>query len=192
MFLGLNLLGNYDSPPALALLTRDQDNLLQSVQNGYRDLSKIASEQATSVKMVECLELQTISLLRGVLELCGGRVECRQHAHDQEYTASENAAIYGSLIGITGTNRFGNFDLKQMHNALVKSKVFAEDREFSASNAVEWSMIMMNYLPIGFPEGYLVRYLKHQSNQYLCYQGLPSQMLSKFCVGDVNRVRIYL
>lgn len=160
MFLGLNLVESYDSPPALALLAKDEDDLLQPFRNSYIDLPEASSAQ---VEELIRAEQQTTSLVRGMLELAGGRVERQQHVEDQEYTARDNAGLCGSLIGITGTNQFGNFDLKQMHNALLKSKIFAGDPDISTFDPAIWSEKMMAYLPIGFQEGYLVRYLKLRS-----------------------------
>ena len=156
VFLGLNLIESYHSPLVLALLERDGDDLLRPFQNGYRDLSEVASEQGLSMDMIERLELQMISFGRGILELSGGRVECRQHLQDPEYTVNDNARICGSLIGISAKNQFGSFDSKQMNDVLLKSRAFTGDQDFSVLDAEKWSMEMMALLRIGFPEGYLV------------------------------------
>jgi len=160
VFLGLNLLGSYDSRLALELLAKDEDDLLQPFWKGRRVLFEAASETEASMKMLEGLELHNISLLRCLLEFSGGRVERRQHALDPEHSISDNANLFGLLIGIAGTNPFGSFDSKQMHGALSKSEIFAGDPDISTLDTVEWSMQLMDFLPIGFPEGYLVRYLK--------------------------------
>ena len=102
-------------------------------------------------------ESQTISLIRSLLELSSGLVDCRQHALDREYKFSDNLNLYGSLVGVSGANWFGNFDPKQMHDALSKSKAFEEDPGIHTVDTRAWSMQMMEFLPIGFPEGYLVR-----------------------------------
>ena len=99
-----------------------------------------------------------ISLVRGLFELSGGLVDCRQHALDQEYTISDNLNLYMILVGVTGTNRFGDFDPKEMYDALSKSKVFVKDTDIGTLDLVGWSLQMMEFLPIGFPEGYLVCY----------------------------------
>ena len=98
-----------------------------------------------------------ISLIRAVLELAGGMVDCRQHVLGQEYAISDNFNLYKILVGVSGTNWFGNFDPKEMSNALLKSKVFNDDADIGTLDTVGWSMQMMEFLPIGFPEGYLVR-----------------------------------
>jgi len=152
------LLGNYDSPLALDLLAKDQDDLLQPFRKSHTDLFEAILENEVPVKTLECSKLQTISLVRGLLEFSGGRVECRQHAFDQEHTTSDNTRLCGLLIGITGTNRFGNFDSKQMHDALLKSKIFADDPDISALDTVKWSTQMLEIVPFGLSKGYLVGY----------------------------------
>ncbi len=83
-------------------------------------------------------------------------MDCRQHTLDQEYAMGDNLNLYGILVGVTGTNRFGDFDPKEMCDALLKSKVFVKDADIGSLDTVRWSMQMMEFLPIGFPEGYLV------------------------------------
>jgi len=163
VFLGLNLLGNYDTRVALELLAKDEDDLLQPFQKGHRDLFGAVSESEVPMKMLQGSELHNISLVRCLLEFSGGMVERRQHALDPEYPISDNANLFGLLIGIASTNRFGSFDSKQMHGALSKSEIFAGDPDISTLDTVEWSMQLMDFLPIGFPEGYLVRYLKERT-----------------------------
>lgn len=157
MFLGLNLLEEYDSSHALELLAKAQDDLLQPFRKGHTDVFKAAAEKEISVETLERSELQTISLVRRLLEFSGGRTECRQYTLDQECTSSDNASLCGLLIDIVGTNRFGNFDSEQMHNALSKANVFVGDPNISTLDTVGWSVQIMRIIPVGFPKGYLVR-----------------------------------
>ncbi len=60
------------------------------------------------------------------------------------------------LVGVTGTNQFGDYNPKEMYNALLKSKVFSKDSDIGTLDTMGWSMQMMEFLPIGFPEGHLV------------------------------------
>ena len=103
-----------------------------------------------------------ISLVRLLFELSGGLVDCRQHILDQDYTIGDNLNLYMILVGVTGTNQFGNFDPQKMHSALSKSKVF-EDSDIGTLDTLVWSMRMVEFLPIGFPEGYLVNLLRATS-----------------------------
>lgn len=156
MFLGLDQQRNYDSHEAVELLAKDQADLLQPFQECYTDPFKALSERKAPIKMLHGSELQIISLVRGLLELSGGIVDCRQHALDQGYTISDNLNLYMVLVGVTGTNQFGDCDPKEMHNALLKSKVFSKDSDIGTLDTMGWSMQMMEFLPIGFPEGHLV------------------------------------
>ena len=64
------------------------------------------------------------SLIWALLELSGGRVDLRQHGFAEEYTASNNADLYASVLDITRKKHFGDFDLEKMLNALSKSPLF--------------------------------------------------------------------
>lgn len=44
------------------------------------------------------------------------------------------------LVGVTGINRFGDFNPKEMYNALSKSKVFIKDIDISTLDLVGWSL----------------------------------------------------
>ena len=162
MFLGLNRQRSYDSYEALELLAKDQADLLQPFQKCHTDPFKKLSEHKAPIKTLHGSELQIISLVRGLFELSGGIVDSRQHALDQEYTFSDNLNLYMVLVGVTGTNRFGDFDPEEMYSALLKSKVF-EDSDISTLDTIGWSMRMMKFLPIGFPEGYLVIYCERRA-----------------------------
>ncbi|KAL8832499.1 MAG: hypothetical protein Q9191_000226 [Dirinaria sp. TL-2023a] len=162
VFLDLNRQQNYDFYEALELLAKDQADLLQPFEKCHTDSFKTLSERKTSIKTLHDLELQMISLIRLLFELSGGIVECRQHTLDQEYTISDNLNLYMILVGVTDTNRFEKFDSNEMYSALLKSKVF-EDSDIGTLNTIEWSMRMMEFLSIGFPEGYLIIYYEHRA-----------------------------
>ncbi len=146
------MLGEYDSNDALKLLAKDQEDLLQYFSNNHTELLGAASEAVVFNKS-DGQKLQLISLARGLLEFSGGREECQQHALNQDYTVNDNANTIGLSIGITGINQFGIFDPKEMHNALSKSKVFAENQDI---DLVDYSQRLMESLPIGFQDGYWV------------------------------------
>ncbi len=64
-------------------------------------------------------------------------VECRQHTLDPERSISDNVNLFDLLIDIAGTNQFGSFDSKQMHDALSKSEIFAGDLDISTLNTMK-------------------------------------------------------
>jgi len=45
-----------------------------------------------------------------------------------------------------------------MHDALLKSKIFADDPDISALDTVKWSTQMLEIVPFGLSKGYLVGY----------------------------------
>lgn len=163
MFLGLCLLNDYDNPSAVELLGKDQDELLQVFRKLRKDLStspprnSVANfeTKARSTNAQNCAEYHSISLLRCLLEFSGGREDFLQHKFDPSYTAIDNARLYGSLLDITGSNPFGNFDSQKMRKALLRSKVFTKD-DISTLDVAQLSDRMMACLPIGFPNGYMV------------------------------------
>src|SRR5277367_2762009 len=87
VFLGLNLLQTYDGPPALKVLEKDQEELLQV----FTDLSKVGPSERS------CAEIQRVSLVRFLLEFSGGRVDAKQHER-YPHTTGDNLSQYGSLI----------------------------------------------------------------------------------------------
>ena len=70
---------------------------------------------------------------------------------DQEYTANDNVNLYGSFIGISVSNRFGNFESEKLIYALSRSKVF-----IGRIDVVQLSIQMSSALPIGFERDLLV------------------------------------
>lgn len=145
MFLALNLLQNYDTPSAIHLLEKDQEELLQAFRKDPAGLLKAVSAKCQNLKS----EFHIIALLRGLLEFCEGRTDFHQHKFDQECTANDNVNLYGSLVGVTGSNCFGNFDSQAMRSALSKSKAYA-DEDVHTLDITELSSQMIRFLPIGF------------------------------------------
>lgn len=107
MFLGLNLLSNHNSRDAFELLAKVQTNLLQAFWKCHIDPFKTLLKPKTPIMTLHWSERQIISLLCGLLELSGGRVDCQQHAFEQGFKISNNASLYGALVGVAGTNLLG-------------------------------------------------------------------------------------
>jgi len=149
--ISLNFQWSNDSCEALELRAKDQADWLQPFQKCHTDPFKGLLEPKRPTKTLHGSELQIISLVRALLELSGGREDCRQNRLDQEYSISDN------LVGVSGTNWFGDFNPKEMYKALSTSKVFIDDVDIGTLDLVGWSTQMMDFLPIGFPEGHLVR-----------------------------------
>jgi hypothetical protein len=143
--LALRLLKDYNTPSAVQLLEKDQDGVLQAFGKDPADLFKAASAKCQNRKA----EAHLIGLVRRLLILAGGPEDPHQLKFDQEYTAIDNLNLYGSLVGITGSNRFGNFDLQAMLSALSRSKA-TTDEYIDTLDIAELSSQMMTFLPIGF------------------------------------------
>ena len=98
-----------------------------------------------------------LSLLRSLAEFAGIKRDVRQYKLDLSYSVNDNNNIYGSIFGISGSKRFGTFDSQKMLSALSKSPVF-RGVTIRKLDVMELSAKLMSRLPIGFPDGYLVRY----------------------------------
>lgn len=157
MFLFLNLQKDHNSSEVHDFLESTQDELLDTLQ-----LSLSISIPAKRTRR----EAQTTSLLRALLELSGGRVDCRQHGFAEEYTAGENADLYASLLGITKTREFEDLNSEEVYNELLKSPVFS-GMEIGLQDLEEWTTKMMGSLRVGFRTGYLVRYPKGRNSSLL-------------------------
>ena len=156
MFLCLNCCDRYDTPSVLDILGRDQNEWLQPFQNGHTDLSKVLLTADLPVWVRKGQELQTILLFRRLIELSGGKVDCRQHDFGIDYTANQNASLCVSFLGVSCSGQFGRFDPEEMQDALSKSKLFAELSKPDLPDTIEWSLRVMKLVPVGFPENYLV------------------------------------
>jgi hypothetical protein len=131
------------------LLRKDQDQLLQGFRKDHTDILEDLANQWNA-------DFHSLSLHWLLLVSCGGEDDdFRPRKLDPKFTANDNANIIGSLVGITGSNRFGDFDSQAMLNALSHSKVFTQ-HEISRLEIAKLTSKMMASLPIGFPKGYLV------------------------------------
>jgi hypothetical protein len=165
VFIILNLDDVYDTPLVLDLLRKDEDELLDPIWNIYSDPfaylpSEIANLKAEDefLEAQNAAELHRLSLVRLVAECCGAEIEMRQHRLDLGCTAKYNHNVLGSMISsISGSKPFGTFDPQKMLDALSKSPVFSDDT-ISKLDVKKLSVELMNRLPIGLPDGYLVCY----------------------------------
>ena len=148
MLLALSLLKDYNTPSAIQLLEKNQDGVLQAFGKDPAALFMAASAKCQNRKA----EAQIIGLVRRLLILAGGPEDYHQLRLDQEYTAMENLNFYGSLVSVTGSNRFGNFDLQSILDALSRSKAIT-DKDIDLCDIAESMRQMMTFLPIEFQPG---------------------------------------
>ncbi|KAL9004829.1 MAG: hypothetical protein Q9188_002373 [Gyalolechia gomerana] len=162
VFLFLNLEKDLSSSGAHEYLEGDEDVLLDTLK---AFLSSSVPSRRTNFRFLGLPrrakrdEAQLTSLVRALLELSGGTIDCRQHRFDEEYTPNENAHLYAAIFGITRTNQFGECDLEEMHNMISKSPLFSRKTSrttISVQDLEEWTMRMMDSLPLGFRKEYLV------------------------------------
>lgn len=155
MFIILNLAEDDDLPRVHELLGGDADHILESFRNIDPDTPRLLPDMEKFAKGSKSNDIQIVALIRALLEFSGGRKEHRQHTFDQVYSVSDNARLYGSIIGIPGTNRFGHFDPEQMRNTLLGYKVFARS-DIRTRDLEKWCVDLLEHLPIGFRKGHLV------------------------------------
>lgn len=148
VLLFLNLVKDHKSSDAHNYLVSNQDDLLESL--------RLSLPIPVPPKRTKRDEAQKTSLVRALLELSGSRVDLLQHGFAKEYTVSENADLYASVLGITKTKQFGNFDSEEMRNTLSKSPVFS-GLTIGVQDLEERIAKMVDSLRVGFREGYLVR-----------------------------------
>ena len=99
-------------------------------------------------------------MLRGLFELSGGTVLRQQHDDDEldlDFAAGRNASLCGLAFGVSGSGHFGQFDPRQMHSVLAKSKVFLNNNHAAILDTSTWSWRILAYVPIGLPKDHLVR-----------------------------------
>lgn len=96
-------------------------------------------------------EAQLTSLVRALLELSGGRVDDQQQDFAEEYTASENTDLCASVLNITRTRHFGDFDSEEMCKMLSKSAVFS-GMTVGVRDLEKWTFEMTEYLHVEFPK----------------------------------------
>jgi hypothetical protein len=170
VLLALGLLEDYNTPSAIQLLEKNQDGVLQAFRKDPTDLFKAASAKCQNRKA----EAQLIGLIRRLLIFTGSPEDVHQLKFDQEYTAIDNHNLLGSLVSVTGSNRFRNFDLQAILSALYKSKAIANEY-IDTLDIAELIRKLMTLLPIGFQSD-LVRYPRCGMNNANVLQVLPTKV----------------
>ena len=94
-------------------------------------------------------EAQLIGLAQRLLMFAGSPGDVHQLQFDQEYTAFDNHNLLGSLVSVTGSSRFRNFDLQAILSALYKSKAITNEY-IDGLDIAELISQLMTLLPIGF------------------------------------------
>jgi hypothetical protein len=145
VLLALSLLEDYNTPSAIQLLEKNQDGVLQAFRIDSTDLFKATSAKCQNRKA----EAQLIRLVRRVFIFADGLEDVHQLKFDNEFTAIDNLNKLGSLISITGSICFRNFDLQAILSALYKSKAITNEY-INTLDIAELISKLMTLLPIGF------------------------------------------
>ena len=129
----------------------------------FGDVHTDLSEELMPVEMLARKEheQQTVTLFRGFLEVSGGTVDNRQHNFGFDYTTSQNMSLCAEFLGVPCSRlprQFGRFDPEEMLNALIKSKLFEGLQKRDLPDTLNWSHRIMELVPVGFPNNYLVWY----------------------------------
>lgn len=152
LLLSMMIFDQYDTPSALDVLKRDHKNWLQLFQIGHIDMS----EKKTFSEIQEKEEWQTITLFRSILEFSGGKVDCKQHVFEPNYTVSQNTSLCARRLEVACSCQLGSFDPEKMHAALSDSKLFSEVRGPDIQNMLEQRLRLMRIVPVGIPDNHLV------------------------------------
>jgi hypothetical protein len=145
VLLALSLLEDYNTRSAIHLLEKNQDGVLQAFRKDSTDLFKATFAKCQNRKA----EAQLIGLVRRVFIFAGGLEDVHQLKFDSECTAIDNLNKLGSLVSITGSICFRNFDLQAILSALYKSKAITNGY-IDTLDIAELISKLMTLLPIGF------------------------------------------
>jgi len=136
---------DYNSPDVQGIFGCDVDELLDDLQ-----FSLHVSGQARRPKREEA---HATSLIRVFFEASDGRVDDQQHGFDEDFTTVSNADLYASMIGITRTRSFGDYNAQEVCQTLMRSAIFA-GRTIGVEFIQQRIEKLCVYLPI--VAGYLV------------------------------------
>ena len=81
-----------------------------------------------------------------------------QHIFGIEYTIAQNASLCTSFLGVLCSRQFGHSVPEEMRGALSQSKLFEGRPSPDTEKIIRRSLDMMTFVPIGFPDNYMVRY----------------------------------
>ncbi|PMD55331.1 uncharacterized protein K444DRAFT_667156 [Hyaloscypha bicolor E] len=142
-FIVLNVLNDYETPLALELLGKSENELLETFW-------KVGNIRGWRPKrhLVDADDLHWVSVLRFVIQFSNGRENFLEGYYDLESTPIQNATLCSVFMSIAASKPFGSFDVQKMRNALSKSKVF-DTVDVSKLEIGTWTLKLGNLLPFG-------------------------------------------
>jgi hypothetical protein len=122
VLLGLSLLKDYNTPSAIRLLEKTEDEVLKAFRKAPADLHWAAFANFQN----HAAEAQTIGLVRHLFVCAGGLKDFRQLDFVPQYRTIDDLNKVGILVGITGLNCCRSFDLQAITRAL-ESRAIADE-----------------------------------------------------------------
>ena len=110
-FLDLISLGDYDGVEADELLDKDDEQLLEDF--GLALPVDVSVDGRT-------IAHHRIAVYRGLFEAVGGNEDTLQHCFDPSISPTANHDICCDVLGIEGSNSFGQIDNRRMCQALSR------------------------------------------------------------------------
>lgn len=171
---------DYNSEDVQGILECDVDELLDDLQSSLH-----VSGQARRPKREET---HATSLIRVFFEASDGRVDDQQHGFDEDFTAVSNADLYASMIGITRTRSFGDYNPHEVCDSLMGSAIFA-GRTVGVDFLQQRIQKLCVYLPI--VAGYLVSFpWTGHNGQQLTRLGSSSVTFKSTWLGSCRYIQV--
>jgi hypothetical protein len=185
-FIVLNVLNDYETPLALELLGKSENELLETFW-------KVGNIRGWRPKrhLVDADDLHWVSVLRFVIQFSNGRENFLEGHYDLESTPIQNATLCSVFMSIAASKPFGSFDVQKMRNALSKSKVF-DTVDVSKLEIGTWTLKLGNLLPFGNIQ-YAVRCLwSYLLISTKVLQVLPNMIQGGLGSEQLNLVRVQM
>ncbi|KAK0627089.1 hypothetical protein B0T14DRAFT_511755 [Immersiella caudata] len=178
-FLGLHLLGDYNSASAREIVDRGEKEWAEHFrQLGANKVRRVPQRDLGG-------ELHKVALLRGVLEAVGGRRDVRQHRFDLALPVNKSFAAFGDILGLNVSAEdlasFGSFDVATMEANLLASRVFNGVLPVTKTH-VGFRAIpgeeLLQCIPIGVPDE--------------LRRVLPTELVHSIGHGDLRKMQVIL
>lgn len=142
VFLGLALLGGFDSSSALTLIERDRGSWIEHFL--ALCMRKVAQPS-------DCPkgEMHDVSMLHGVLRSVSSKADNFQWRFDPDHSANDSLRRFGYLLNISGAASLGSFDTQRMCEAVSRAKV-SGDEVLDIKKLAKLSEQICRYLPVRY------------------------------------------
>lgn len=141
LFVCLTSLGDVKSPAARKLLRRTPEIWSTSFTSLFKTKVRPPGDNKADEE-----DIRDIFLIRLALDSARGRVVPEQHKIDGGYSAQQNLARFGHLLGSEGSAFLSSFDPHEVHRALSGTFLHA----IVPDNIVLLADQVTFYLPVGY------------------------------------------